>query len=866
MSRSLVKKSGWAALFVARLIAESAGFAAVPGAAALREGGGESARRVEEALAAAAQGSALQVIEKVWPVWETGGGSPAQRRELACLLAEAWMESGDCGDLERALGVLDEAAGDEGAEAAALDLTRGRALFRAGRADEALAALERAARAGADPSTCVLGRSACLLELGRVEDARSVLEKARAALETGDARPVGAGGKAESVFALEAALAGVHIDLENWGEASRCVQRARPQNAAQKAALEVVEARLWCLEKRFDEAIPRLARVLEAKPLVAVEVRWGALLALVRATAAHAGRAEMWRAVGRALEWDWVQGRAAVLVRMGMDLPGPLDAASEGELKRLKQSASPAVAGWAVFCLGQSAWRAGKRALALEAWDGLLRTDPRHPAVARIWVHRAEAALGEAQWDAAADMFSRAGSANVDPVFGGYVFLRLGEARFGAGDFTGALSAFETAWRSGGRWAREAAFNAGLSAVRLGAARKGGVWLERLRRVEGSEPWSERLELELALALAREGASNAEDSLQALLKKKQPTSERSAALAALAEWSVQRALRLTREGDGGQAAEGREKARRYFDWLAQESGASPDVVGYLHLVLESLQPSSEAGRLRQEVERFFRENAESPLCAEVSFVLGENAYRAGRYADAEHAFLAAAEQAFGSELRECALYLAGQSAARSQGEEATGRALVHWDAVAQMGGKLRWKARYQQASLKCHMGDEREGILLYDLILKAGPEVDSGLRFASRCGRADGLLSLARRSRTRPDEAFAEYRTLAEDAKAVPFWRTQALYKAAKAREENAPEEALSGLMEVLACAGPDPGEEDFWIFRSGFDAARMMETRKQWTQAVGIYERLAQRKGARSREAASRAHQLRLEHFLWKE
>jgi tetratricopeptide (TPR) repeat protein len=446
----------------------------------------------------------------------------------------------------------------------------------------------------------------------------------------------------------------------------------------------------------------------------------------------------------------------------------------------------------------------------------------------------------------------------------------MGAARSQTGDHSGALSAFEKAAHSGGRFAVEAAYNAGLTATLVGAGRKAQGWLERLRVLPGAEMRSERLELEIVLAQAREGSPGAGEAVQAFLRKKSALPEKAMLGLSLAEWMVRRATRSAEEGAGAPGAALhetlREKAVRQLEGLASEPGAAVEALEYLGIYLETGESPAAAPRILDRAGAFLRQHPDSALCAEVSFLMGETLYRSGRYAEAEDTFLEAARGAVDVELRESALYVAGQCAAHSQGDEATGRALVHWDAVAQMGGRLVWKARYQQASLKCHMGDEREGILLYELILKSFLELDPELHFAARCGRADALFSLARRSRGSAEEAFKEYRVLAEVAKAAPAWRSQALYKAAKVLEETAPAESLAALRELAATPGAAGAPGELWVFRAGFDAARILEKNKQWEEAVALYEKMARRSGSRAQEAAARARQLRLEHFLWAE
>jgi len=56
---------------------------------------------------------------------------------------------------------------------------------------------------------------------------------------------------------------------------------------------------------------------------------------------------------------------------------------------------------------------------------------------------------------------------------------------------------------------------------------------------------------------------------------------------------------------------------------------------------------------------------------------------------------------------------------------------------------------------------------------------------------------------------------------------------------------------------------EYFWLYKAGFDAARLLEQQEEWRSAVGIYEKMADFSGPRSSAARARAKQLRLEHYL---
>jgi hypothetical protein len=57
---------------------------------------------------------------------------------------------------------------------------------------------------------------------------------------------------------------------------------------------------------------------------------------------------------------------------------------------------------------------------------------------------------------------------------------------------------------------------------------------------------------------------------------------------------------------------------------------------------------------------------------------------------------------------------------------------------------------------------------------------------------------------------------------------------------------------------------EYFWLYKAGFEAARLFEQQERWKSAAGIYEKVAAFEGPRSAEARNRLKQLRLEHYLW--
>src|SRR5439155_21470574 len=57
---------------------------------------------------------------------------------------------------------------------------------------------------------------------------------------------------------------------------------------------------------------------------------------------------------------------------------------------------------------------------------------------------------------------------------------------------------------------------------------------------------------------------------------------------------------------------------------------------------------------------------------------------------------------------------------------------------------------------------------------------------------------------------------------------------------------------------------KQFWHYKEGFNAGRLLDEDSKWESAAAIYDKLAAAGGSRSEEAKARLNSLRLEHFLW--
>jgi tetratricopeptide (TPR) repeat protein len=193
------------------------------------------------------------------------------------------------------------------------------------------------------------------------------------------------------------------------------------------------------------------------------------------------------------------------------------------------------------------------------------------------------------------------------------------------------------------------------------------------------------------------------------------------------------------------------------------------------------------------------------------------------------------------------------------------RALAAFDAVVQREGALKLYARQEQAHIQTGLGREDQALALYDLILTATPAPDLDLRQATLCGKGDALLTLGRRqaAQERIVSAIEVYNELASLPNVTAVWRNQALFKKGKGMEQLGREsDAILAYYDVLNRSATGD-REYFWLYKAGFDAARLLEQQEKWTSAVGLYEKMAGFDGPRSGEARTRLKQVRLEHYI---
>jgi len=370
---------------------------------------------------------------------------------------------------------------------------------------------------------------------------------------------------------------------------------------------------------------------------------------------------------------------------------------------------------------------------------------------------------------------------------------------------------------------------------------------EVLRQADPASPELVRWSFLLATAEAREDRI---DGLGALARRAPSVEYAFLAKLALAEWRLARgepsaAERILRTARDEVDTPPRDAALRAAEIFAADSAGS--------LSREELEAAG---------TKFLTDYPAAPEATDVSFKLGELHSRAGNHAAAESVFTGLAAKLPNPEAASLAKFLAAQSASRSMSTEGNERALAWFDEIAQTTSSLRYRARFEQASLLIRARRFDDALTLYERILAAKPPDE--VRYAALMEKGDTLFALAADSPDKFREAAAVYASLAASIAAPADWRDQAACKRATALTRTGrTDEALAVYREVLT-RPPGSQADQFWFYKAGLEAARLLEDQQDWPAAITIYDKLASANGPQREELTQRARRLRLEHFIW--
>lgn len=368
-----------------------------------------------------------------------------------------------------------------------------------------------------------------------------------------------------------------------------------------------------------------------------------------------------------------------------------------------------------------------------------------------------------------------------------------------------------------------------------------------LRQNEPGNPDLVRWSFLIAAAEAREGKI---DGLSALARRAPAVDYAFQSKLALAEW---------RMGRGEAPA-----AERILRTAQAEADTPPRAAA---LAAAEIFAADNAGsRPREELvtaaAEFLAAYPEAPEAPDIAFKLGELHSRVGDHAAAEAVLTKLSQSLADAETAALAKFFAAQSAARSMSAEGAGRALAWFDQIAQSNSPLRYRARFEQASLLLRDRRLADALTLYDRIL--GGEPPHEVRLAALMEKGDTLFAWGGSEPGRFTEAAAVYAGLAADLSAPPDWRDQAACKRAaalaKAGQAGA---ALAAYRDVLS-RPPGTDADPFWFYKAGLEAGRLLEEQKDWPEAIAVYDKMASAEGPQREEIKQRARRLRLEHFIW--
>jgi outer membrane protein assembly factor BamD (BamD/ComL family) len=352
------------------------------------------------------------------------------------------------------------------------------------------------------------------------------------------------------------------------------------------------------------------------------------------------------------------------------------------------------------------------------------------------------------------------------------------------------------------------------------------------------------LKLQEAFAQVRSGNPEAAEALESLTNSKDSPTALKARLA-LAEWKYQQldiaGSRLELEKISTQSDLPRPAALRVF-------------------LGDTGEPESEEATI-EEARSFLQTHPNSESEPEVRLKLGELLYRKGDFAAARVELEALARNFPDNTNVTPALFLAAKSAARIPTASAPDEAMLLFEEVASVPGPLAHRARLEQAGIQSAVGKANESNVILDKILATDPTPDM---------KASALMEKGKNLYTLGDTDPSAYKAAIEVWKQIamensdPDWRNQALARIGTAQEKTGDlNAALASYYEVFKPAAGEP-VEFFWFYKAGFAAAMILESRKDWPEAIRVYELMASMEGPRSLEAKNRIQQIRLENFIW--
>ena len=438
-------------------------------------------------------------------------------------------------------------------------------------------------------------------------------------------------------------------------------------------------------------------------------------------------------------------------------------------------------------------------------------------------------------------------------------YLR-GLAASSAGKPEEAKAAFSEASMMDPSLAHDALFN---QAVLIARTERGSLDISQAAREiaqSNAGAASEEMRLQIALDLARRGEASGLPMILLVADQATDPTIKSRARLAASELNM-------KSGKEDAAIIDLAKA-------VHENSSDLEREEYLNVFLKDTGRKADGVAVIKVARAFLEKYPDSRFVPEVRLKLAEALLSSGDVQGARVEFEQLAASGAGTDLGRHALFLAAQSAARSMDPASIDDSLMLLERVAEMGGSDRmvWQARLQEGALKNAQNLPLEALAIYDKILSArssggtnafaGP--DAELIAAALMAKGDTLHQLGAKDPLKEREALKSWQELASDPSISIRWRNQALCKSALILESLGDgDAALATCYQVFK--NPRTAEpEQLWHDKAAFEGARLLESRKQWNDAVALYVQIVAEGGPRAEEAKARISKLRLENFLW--
>lgn len=789
---------------------------------------------LDEARKALAEDVPQVAIFKIGKVLAQAGLNEKERHAGTTLLAEAQLAAGSYAE---ALATLQSMSDQPDIQDR---LLIGRAYAGLGDWEKALEVYESLAVEKDAPIEAYLGKSEALQALRRGEGAAAELQKT---VEIGKATP-----------AVRLRLAGMLVELGRTADARKQLEAAKPETPIDVQWKEYVEARVLLSEKKHPEALAKFERILKVPEQLTENLLVAATLGATEASLVAQGPDVAKNAL-ESFIWKNPECSFLELVFRRLDQLNALDKnPSEGELHRLVRQPPVRRAALAQFYVTRLQFREKRYDRTSLSAQYFLDKFPNHPLVPLIYQMQAEIALIMRNYGAAEKALLsavRASTGEDQEAIHAEMELRLALVYFQQKEHLLAEKFFKSAADALPAFKKSAAFNGALAWLQQGNQERFEKALKEFREEFSDEKLQGDLMLENGLNFARAGDPQAVEGLKGYLQDFPEHPRKAEASVALAELAFL-------EGDPAKAAE-----------LVKTASPAPNSemssqADYLSLFIEDAKQPRNDAKVIELARDFIRKYPGVPQLIEVRMKLGQVYFQREDYANAQVQFETVAREDTKGLWLETSLFLAGQSAMKLMSTEGLNRAVELFEEVAKLEGKLKLHARLQEAIIYNKLGKDDDAVKLYDQIISAQPAAGPEVKFAAHCGRGDCLVVLGKKDPQYMEQAVVAYDQLAALEDVTPAWRNQAMYKKAKALEQlGRVDESQATLYDVLE-RNADGLQETFWYYKSGFEAARVYESQKQWKSAIGIYEKMVKLPGSRAEEARKELRKLRLLHFIW--